>query len=160
MMNPSQSLGPRNTGWPSTQEAVSILLADPGRCLRGPCETEYDWEILNNMHFSVRGRGMVYVEGISIARQSDVVKIHKFAVESDVLRLGIGRAMVHWLAEEFQSRFSAAAIEFEQENDTSYPSFYRNIGAIAVPGPWTNKPGWSSWVWRFDSLVQSKAVPR
>lgn len=137
------------THWPSADEALERFFKDPKNCLYGPSRTDYNWDRMLNMTFSVDGRGMAYVEGINVLTENKIVEIQKFAVENDMLRAGVGRTVVNLIAKEFQGRFGSIGIKFEQSNDSSYPSFFRSLGASPVPGPWTNNPGWDSWVLMF-----------
>lgn len=128
------------------EELERMLRNDPGQLLRGYQSDHYDWPaeysypevrgmLMADMYFSWGERQHVgYVQCLQI--RGTVAEVAHFAVAKELEGKGCARPLAFWLARELRSRYKITAILFaESDGHTSYPKFFKSLGAVPAPDP-------------------------
>jgi len=139
------------------ENLIRSFIENPGQCLRGyPLDSVYPvyqwvdspksieaavW--VADMYFRspLDGARIAHAEGISC--KNGVATILHIYVETDYVRLGIGRALVKYLADELKNRYRVRTLLFQERSPRPHdPDFFKALGAKEIPSDLYKTSDW------------------
>jgi hypothetical protein len=95
-----------------------------------------------------RGKRIGWIQNISLDLANHLATIGHFAIEKELVGLGLGTRLAHAFGQEVKLRHGIKQICFdERKQDPSYQGFFTNgLGALQQPSP----SGYcQSWLWQI-----------
>lgn len=95
-----------------------------------------------------RGKQIGWIQNISLDIPNHLATIGHFAIEKELVELGLGTRLAHSFGREIKFRHGISHICFdERKQDPAYPVFFANgLGALQQPSPSGHG---LSWLWQI-----------
>lgn len=130
-----------------------VFNENPGGYIFGGKSSDYNWPDfsgsldafvdIRDMFFKMPpgAKNFAYVQGVFCHK--GVAYINHLAVEVGCERLGIGRALVKYLARELSARYQVQTLLFTECHPRKHDKeFFQSLGAIGIPRPPLLTPDW------------------